>query len=115
MCFCLCMLMLTFQIKEEPWAIAADEIEALEPLVALQKLPYSAGQFAGLLNYHGERLPVIDVSAFVSGESVPLSLGTRIAIVSTASLNGLAFNVANDSASGRLRRLIPNFRNKFHF
>lgn len=100
MCWCLCMLMLMFQIKEEPWAIAADEIDALEPLVALQRLPYSAEQFAGLLNYHGERLPVIDVSAFVGGESVPLSLSTRIAIVSTASLNGAASDVVADSASG---------------
>lgn len=93
------MLMLMFQIKEEPWAIAADEVDALEPLAALQMLPYSAGQFAGLLNYHGEQLPVVDVSAFVSGEGVPQALSTRMAIVSTAAINSAVVDQTPESAS----------------
>jgi len=77
--------MLLFQIADEPWAIAAAEVKDLVPLVTLQ--PYAgaaervAAPIAGLLNYHGEHLPVVDVAQSVAHQRAPSVLSTRIAIV----------------------------------
>ena len=81
--------MLLFQIADEPWAIAATEVKDLIPLATLQ--PYSGSdssngtQIAGLLNYHGEHLPVIYVAHRIARQRTPFALSTRIAIVEAQS------------------------------
>lgn len=79
------MLMLLFQVEDEPWAIAAAEVEDIVSLASLQALSSVATeqyqQLAGVLNYHGESLPVIDVSAVLGGQPAPQALSTRIAVV----------------------------------
>ncbi len=73
------MLMLLFQIGDERWAIAASEVKAVIPLVNLQ--PHSQPMIAGLLNYHGEILPAVDVSALIARKAAPQMLSTRAVIV----------------------------------
>jgi len=86
------MLMLLFRVAESPWAIAAAEVKDLISLVTLQ--PFFQGtdvqdagcrserfQSVDLLNYHSERLPVVDVSSLLGYERAPEVLSTRIAIV----------------------------------
>lgn len=98
--------MLLFRIADEPWAIAATEVKDLIPLVTLQpyKGAYSPAEgaladnlaatkhIAGLLNYHGEYLPVIDVAQSVAQQPAPIALSTRIAIVEAPVEPGLNGN-----------------------
>jgi len=109
------MLMLLFQIADESWAIAVSEVKDLIPLVTLQ--PYSGATFRaeeasaedsikdsikdsshertdahifGLLNYHGEHLPVIDIAQLIARQRAPSALSTRIAIVELAATGDAA-------------------------
>ncbi len=77
------MLMLLFRIGDERWALAASEVRAVIPLVDLQ--PHSQPMVAGLLNYHGEILPAVDVSALITGKAAPQLLSTRAVIVESNS------------------------------
>ncbi len=73
--------MLLFRVESERWAIAASEIQAVIPLVDLQKMPHSHPTIAGLLNYHGQRLPVVDVSVAIAQRQAPPLMSTRIVII----------------------------------
>ncbi|MGC1305917.1 MAG: chemotaxis protein CheW [Phormidesmis sp.] len=77
------MLMLLFWVKEEPWAIAATDIESLLPLVALQPVQGKLHNPAltGWINCHGSMIPAIDLSKQVADAPAPLQLSTRIAVV----------------------------------
>ena len=83
------MLMLLFRVGEEPWAIAVAEVCEVVPLVALQAMSqgwsdgvsHSAAWRAGLMNYRGATIPVVDVSALLSGQAAEQTLNTRIVVV----------------------------------
>lgn len=94
--------MLLFQVEAQPWAIAAADVKDLIPLAMLQpyaqlsrgRLTQVSAEFApepsvaaGLLNYHGERLPVLDVSLAIARRRASSMFSTRIAIVGVESLS----------------------------
>jgi chemotaxis signal transduction protein len=89
------MLMLLFQIGEERWAIAASEVKAVIPLVNLQ--PHGQSIAAGLLNYHGEILPAIDVSALITQKTAPQMLSTRAVVVENCGELGIDSNALSSS------------------
>jgi len=96
------MLMLLFQVEDEPWAIAAPEVTDLISLASLQTLSSVVSeqslQLAGVLDYHGESLPVVDVSAAVGGQPAPQALITRIAVVESEGDEGLRYGLILDRA-----------------
>ncbi len=78
------MLVLLFHIGTERWAIAASDIKDVLPFVRLQTFAKGVDTAiigSGLLNYRGEVMPAVDVSAMVAGTKTPQLLSTRIAIV----------------------------------
>lgn len=75
------MLMLLFRIKDEPWALSIAEVKDLIPLVKLQSCEHLGENVVGILNYHGEHLPVVDVSSIVAHQRAPDAFSTRIAII----------------------------------
>lgn len=75
------MLMLLFRVKDETWALPTAEIKELISLVTLQSCSYSKNSVSGLLNYHGEYLPVIDVSNVIAQQRATHAFSTRIAVV----------------------------------
>ena len=83
------MLMLLFRVGEESWAIAANEVREVLPLVALQAMAqgwsdgasHSSYWQAGLMNYRDQTLPVVDVSALLSGQAAEQTLNTRIVVI----------------------------------
>ena len=93
------MLMLLFWVGDERWAIAASAVESLVPLVNLQRSPDAIS--AGLLNYHGEMLPAVDVAAIIAERPTPQTMSTRIAIVNMGS--GYAEAAVGQAAAGHRR------------
>ena len=83
------MLMLLFRVGVEPWAIAAAEVCEVVPLVALQAMSqgwsdgtsYSEPWRAGLMDYRGRTIPVVDIAALLSGQAAEQTLNTRIVVV----------------------------------
>jgi chemotaxis-related protein WspB len=54
---------------------------AIVPVVSLHDVPQTPVYVVGILNYHGESVPVIDIRALMTGKRSDNRLSTRIAII----------------------------------
>jgi chemotaxis-related protein WspB len=75
------MLLLLFQSGNQRFGIDAAEVVEVAPPVVCRKLPHAPAYVAGLANYRGETVPVIDVSALLTGAPAPLLMSTRLVLV----------------------------------
>ena len=75
------MVYLLFHIGADRYALGAAEIAAVEPLVRLKRIPQAPQGVAGVADYHGQPVPVVDLSAMALGQPVEPSLSTRLVLV----------------------------------
>lgn len=75
------MVYLLFQIGADRYALEAGKIFAVEPLVRLKKIPQVPPGIAGVINYHGQPVPVVDLTAMALGRSGEASLSTRLIVL----------------------------------
>lgn len=75
------MMLLMFKVNENRYGINVVEIVEVVPHVLLQKLPKSPATIAGLLNYRGHIIPVIDGSRLLGDSDVHACLSSRIIMV----------------------------------
>jgi chemotaxis-related protein WspB len=75
------MLVLQFRVGGDCYGLEGKTIIEVAPLVTLRKIPHAACYVAGLFNYRGRLVPVIDLSALlIAVPSRPL-MSTRIVLV----------------------------------
>ncbi|MBE9208295.1 purine-binding chemotaxis protein CheW [Nostoc sp. LEGE 06077] len=72
------MLMLLFNVGNERYAIASQKVVEVIPLVLLKTLPHTPPHIAGVFNYRGRIVPVIDVCQLMEGKPCGDNLSTRI-------------------------------------
>ena len=71
-----------FSVGDDRYALpAADLIEVL-PLLTLKQLPQTPEWVAGLLNYRGEPVLVVDISTLMTGKPCRAIVSTRILLTS---------------------------------
>jgi len=76
------MLVLQFRVGGDYFGLEGKTIIEVAPLVTLRKVPHAADYVAGLFNYRGRLVPVIDLSVLmIAVPSRPL-MSTRIILVS---------------------------------
>lgn len=75
------MLLLLFYLSDELYAIDSSQVVEVIPKVILRKLYHAPDYVAGLFNYRGKILPVIDLPLLIQGNPCRLCLSTRIIIV----------------------------------
>jgi chemotaxis-related protein WspB len=75
------MLFLLFQLGVDRYAIDAAQVAEVLPLVRLKQIPAAPPWVAGAFSYHGEPVPVIDLSSLALGRPAQRRLGTRIVLV----------------------------------
>jgi len=75
------MLFLLFQIGNDRYAIEANRVVEVAPLLELQRLPHAPRGVAGVVNYRGNPVPAVDFSQLVLGQPAAERLSTRIIIV----------------------------------
>jgi chemotaxis-related protein WspB len=75
------MLFILFQIRRDRYALPASDIIEVLPLINLKGLPNAPAGVAGILNYRGTPVPVIDVNEMILGEPAAQRLSTRIILV----------------------------------
>lgn len=75
------MVYLLFQIGTDRYALEAAGIVAVEPVVRLKQIPQAAAGVAGVFNYHGQAVPVVDLSAMALGQPASANLSTRLVLV----------------------------------
>ena len=75
------MLFLIFQLDDDRYALDAAEVVEILPLVPLKALPGTPPWVAGVFNYHGQPVPVIDLPALALGRPARRRLSTRTVLL----------------------------------
>jgi chemotaxis-related protein WspB len=75
------MLFLLFQLGSDRYALAAREVAEVLPLVALKEIPGAPRGVAGLIDYRGVPVPVVDLNALALGRPVARRISTRLLMV----------------------------------
>jgi chemotaxis-related protein WspB len=75
------MLVLQFYLGDVMYVIKCNRVKEVAPMVALKKMPNAPDCVAGLFNYRGMIVPVIDLRQLIHGSLCQLRLSTRIILV----------------------------------
>ena len=75
------MLLLTFRAAENLYAVDVARVVEVVPRVDLRRLPHAPGFLAGLFDYRGTVVPVIDLGILLGSERCRDRLSTRIILV----------------------------------
>ena len=84
------MLFLLFRIGTERYALDANQVVEVVPLVRVKKIPQSPVGLAGVINYRGLPVPVIDLSELALGQPAQVRVSTRIILVKYPAESGEA-------------------------
>ena len=77
------MLLLTFRAAENLYAIDVARVVEVVPRINLRRLPHAPGFLAGLFDYRGTVVPVVDLGVLLGSESCRDRLSTRIILVNS--------------------------------
>lgn len=82
------MLVLLFYLGDVMYSIKCDSIREIAPMVELKELPHAPDYFAGLFNYRGMIVPVIDLRRLIQKEPCDIRLSTRIILLDSVKPDG---------------------------
>ncbi len=83
------MLFVLFYVRDECYAIAGKKVVEVVPCVKMRKLPKTPAYVAGLLNYRGVGVPVLDLCALFSGDGCSSLMSSRILLVTLRDEKGV--------------------------
>ena len=75
------MLFLLFQLGKDRYALEANRVVEVVPLLTLKELPQAPKGFVGIFNYRGNPVPALDLCQLTLGIPARERLSTRIIIV----------------------------------
>lgn len=75
------MLMLVFQLGKDRYALETSHVVEVVPSLVLRKLPRAPEYVAGIFNYRGTIVPVIDLCQLTQDRPCDNCLSTRILLV----------------------------------
>jgi chemotaxis-related protein WspB len=106
------MLFVLFQLGSDRYALEAALVVEVLPLVALKELPQAPVGVAGLVNYRGAAVPVIDLTALALGPPAVARVSTRLLIVRYAPAQGgeHLLGLVAERATETLRRAPEDFQ-----
>jgi chemotaxis-related protein WspB len=82
------MLFLVFQLGPDRYAIEAAQVVEVLPLVNLKHIPRAPLGVAGVLDYHGTPVPLIDFTELAQGTPARKWMSTRIILVNHRDKSG---------------------------
>ena len=75
------MLFLKFRIGSESYALDTAQIVEVLPLLEITRIPQAPVGVAGLINYRGRPVPVVDLSELALGRPAQRHISTRLVLV----------------------------------
>jgi chemotaxis-related protein WspB len=75
------MLFLQFKIGPEAYVLDTAPIVEVLPLVSIKRIPQAPAGVAGLFNYRGKAVPVIDLSELTLGRAAQRHISTRLIVL----------------------------------
>lgn len=74
-------LFVEFQIGEDGYLLDTAEVAQILPLVDIKRIPHAPKGVAGVFNYHGVSVPVIDLNELAAGVPAKRHFSTRLVLV----------------------------------
>jgi len=108
------MLLLLFELGESRYALATDQIVEVVPLVRFKRIPRAPEYVAGLMNYRGSPIPVIDLGLLAEGRPCAPRLSTRVILVNFPAedkkerLLGLIAERVTETTQGEQARILSS-------
>lgn len=105
------MLFLLFQLGEDRYALDAGQVVEVLPLVDIKRIAQTPKEVAGICDYRGAPLPVIDLSQVTLGRPAEHRLSTRLIVVRYPDATGeaRALGLLAEKATEILRREPADF------
>jgi chemotaxis-related protein WspB len=75
------MLVLFFNLGDARYALKCERVREICPLVEIERVPHASECFAGLIQYRGRVIPVVDMRLLVHREPCRIRFSTRIIVV----------------------------------
>jgi chemotaxis-related protein WspB len=106
------MLFLQFQLGQDRYVLDSANVVEVLPLLGIKQIPQAPAGVAGVFNYRGTPVPVIDLSELALGRPARLQMSTRIIIVlyPDADGGGHPLGLIAEKATQTLRRDAADFR-----
>ena len=82
------MLAVLFSIGDDRYGLPAAEVFEITPVLKLKQIPAAPDYVAGLCNFRGKPMPVLDLSALARGVPCRPLLSTRMIVVNYVLDNG---------------------------
>lgn len=107
------MLFLIFQLGQDRYAIEADRVLEVLPLLQLTRLPQAPRGVAGIFNLRGQPVPAVDLSELTLGQPARERLTTRIIVINHRDGEGRQqpLGLVAESVTHTLRREPRDFLN----
>ncbi len=83
------MLFILFRLGNERYALEASHVFEVIPRLPLRPQPGTPDFVAGLLNFRGKVVPVLDLSTLTLGVPCPVQLSTRILLIDYTLKSGI--------------------------
>jgi chemotaxis-related protein WspB len=106
------VLLLLFRLENDRYALDASQVVEVLPLLSVKKIPQASPGVAGVMNYRGQPVPVIDLCELALGKPANLRLSTRIILVKypTGEEGGdHVLGLIAEQATETLKRELDNF------
>jgi chemotaxis-related protein WspB len=75
------MLFMQFKVNDNKYLLNARDVVEIVPYANLRRIPKAPAYVAGLLNYRGDSVPVIDTCFLMSDKACEPKFSSRIALV----------------------------------
>ncbi len=75
------MLVLLFHLGDITYTMKCDRVREVAPIVKLKAAPHAPDYVAGLFNYRGVVVPVIDLRRLIQDQPCEMRMSTRIILV----------------------------------
>jgi chemotaxis-related protein WspB len=82
------MLYLLFELGKDRYALEAMQVVEVLPLLEFKRIPRAIPGLAGLFNYHGNAIPLIDLTELSLGRPSQAKMSTRIIVTNYVNDSG---------------------------
>jgi chemotaxis-related protein WspB len=82
------MIYLIFELGGDRYALAAQQVVEVLPLMDSKTLPGAPTGVTGLINYRGKPVPLVDLTLLLLGQPCARRMSTRIILLSSVTASG---------------------------
>lgn len=94
------MLYVVCRIGDDAYALPAGAVDKVLPFAALKPLPGAVRGLAGVLNYQGQSVPVVDLGLLFQGVPTPEAFGSRIILCQAPGLRSGRLGILVECVDG---------------